>query len=63
MIASGMGFINNDGYTSDYLGELKLASIKMVSKSKCKSLEFPGSSFKGMSSFEFPHNKFNAQME
>ena len=63
MIASGMGFINNDGYTSDFMSELKLASIQMLSKSKCKSLEFPGSSFKGTSSFEFLHDKFTFQME
>ena len=47
MVASGMGFINNGGYTTDYLGELKLASIQMLSKNKCKSLEFPGSLLKG----------------
>ena len=43
MIASGMGMIGEDKRTS----ELKLASIQMLSKSKCKSIEFPGSLFKG----------------
>ena len=43
MIASGMGMIGNDKRTS----ELKLASIQMLSKSQCKSIEFPGSLFKG----------------
>ena len=45
MIASGMGQIGNDIRTN----ELKVASIQMVSKNKCKSLEFPGSLFKGTS--------------
>ena len=49
MIASGMGFINDAGYTTDYLVELKLASIHMLSKNKCKSLEYPGSHFRGNS--------------
>ena len=49
MVTSGMGFINNEGYTTDYLDELKLASIQMLSKNKCKSLEFPGSRLKGNS--------------
>ena len=49
MVASGMGFINNEGYKTGYLDELKLASIQMLSKNKCKSLEFPGSSFRGNS--------------
>ena len=43
MIASGMGRIGNDIRTS----ELKLASIQMLSKNKCKVIEFPGSLFKG----------------
>ena len=44
MVASGMGMIGNDKRTS----ELKLASIQMLSISKCKSIEFPGSLFKGI---------------
>ena len=49
MVASGMGFINNEGYTTDYLDELKLASIQMLSKNKCKNLGYPGRFFKGNS--------------
>ena len=47
MVASGMGKIDNVHLTT----ELKLASLQMFSKNKCKSLEFPGSYFKGKSSF------------
>ena len=49
MIASGMGMIGNDIRTN----ELKVASIQMLSKNKCKSLEFPGSLFKGLFSIKF----------
>ena len=50
MVASGMGYIDNAGYNNaDYLDELKLASIQMLSKNKCKSMEFPGRSFTGNS--------------
>ena len=45
MVASGMGRIDNVHGTT----ELKLASLQMFSKNKCKSLEFPGSYFKGKS--------------
>ena len=47
MVASGMGEIGINKTTT----ELKLDSIQMFSKNKCKSLEFPGSYFKGKSSF------------
>ena len=53
MIASGMGMIGNDKRTS----ELKLASIQMLSKSQCKSIEFPGSLFKGKCPKIFPSTK------
>ena len=47
MVVAGMGDIGNDKYAS----ELKLTSIQMLSKSKCKSLEFPGSSLEGFTIF------------
>ena len=34
MVASGMGMINNNHFTS----ELKIASIRMLKKSECKKL-------------------------
>ena len=47
MVASGMGEIGINITTT----ELKLDSIHMFSKDKCKSLEFPGNYFEGKSSF------------
>ena len=54
MVASGMGEIENDKSTS----ELKLASIHMLSKNKCKNLDFPGSLFKGESKLSSPNDNF-----
>ena len=47
MITSGMGEIGINITRT----ELKLDSIQMFSKNKCKSLEYPGSYFKGRSPF------------
>ena len=59
MVASGMGEIENDKSTS----ELKLATIYMLAKNTCKSIEFPGSLFKGESNFSSPYYNFRIQME
>ena len=47
MVTSGMGKIGVNKRTT----KLKLDSIQMFSKNKCKRLRFPGRSFKGLSSF------------